>query len=81
VVGISIFEPLANADDFPISIDLVSDLLKLGVQNIEATHLLIKTARELQISEIFIRRPKWMKYALPIFMWTLKLCKHMNEFV
>jgi hypothetical protein len=56
VVGASVFEPRANADDFSVSIDLVSDLLNLEVKNMKAAHLLIKTARQFQISEIFITR-------------------------
>jgi hypothetical protein len=58
VVGASVFELLAKTDNFPFSTDLVGDLLNLAVSNIEATRSLIKAARELQISEIFIGQPK-----------------------
>jgi hypothetical protein len=54
LVHILIDQTIAKADDFLVSTDLVSDLLNLGMQNIEAIHLLIKTACKLQILEIFI---------------------------
>jgi hypothetical protein len=64
----------SKAPSLPVSSTLVHSLINAGLNNADATSLLLKSAHNPEIAAILLRQPKWMKYGLPTFVWTLKVC-------
>jgi hypothetical protein len=63
----------------PASSTLVHSLLNVGLTSAKATSILVQSASEPGITAILLQQPKWMKYGLPTWSWTLKLCLRISD--
>lgn len=71
---------LAKLSTFPADRDLIYGMINASLENADAMKALFGALSSDGVVDILMEKPKWMKYGLPTFIWTLKLATRLAKY-